>query len=325
MSAEYVQATYIHQYGIPYVSGMVAADLHVHVNPGADAVRNTEDILDDAARQGVDIVGLTDHDMTHHIPDAIEIARKIGIKLIPGVESTAISELMYDLKRKQWAPRHIRIWNFSGESSPPLTNAPVSELLREVNSRRRSQTGWEDVMVSIAHPELGDISMTEAEIVALIAAWGRDGANIRDKFNIEVHNGASVHVDNVSRTVRKLIGKHRLLQGLSGRVENVLPSYSSNKRAKVIFQKYQHLLGGVDAGSDSHGLHVGEVVVFHDPKVPTAQAVRNRQVAIMEQRVLRPMTLDEFTVGKYKGDRLERQRRKGENGIILFEKGRVYG
>jgi len=60
-------------------------DLHSHTD-FSDGRLTPEELLLLAARQGVDILALTDHDTTEGIPRAQIAAAKYGVHLIPGVE-----------------------------------------------------------------------------------------------------------------------------------------------------------------------------------------------------------------------------------------------
>lgn len=60
-------------------------DLHSH-STFSDGVLSPTELLNRAATQGVDVLALTDHDVTSGIAEAMAIAELLGISLIPGVE-----------------------------------------------------------------------------------------------------------------------------------------------------------------------------------------------------------------------------------------------
>ncbi len=64
------------------------ADLHVH-SLASDGTMSPEEVVAFAARVGVGVMALTDHDTTMGIPSAISAASKWGVRLIPGIEMTA--------------------------------------------------------------------------------------------------------------------------------------------------------------------------------------------------------------------------------------------
>jgi predicted metal-dependent phosphoesterase TrpH len=60
-------------------------DLHSH-SIYSDGVLSPGELLRRAATQGVDVLALTDHDVTTGIAEARTVAREVGIYLVPGVE-----------------------------------------------------------------------------------------------------------------------------------------------------------------------------------------------------------------------------------------------
>lgn len=60
-------------------------DLHVHSNR-SDGTDDPATLLDHAARTGLDVVALTDHDTFAGWEQAVAAARRLGVGLIPGVE-----------------------------------------------------------------------------------------------------------------------------------------------------------------------------------------------------------------------------------------------
>jgi predicted metal-dependent phosphoesterase TrpH len=61
------------------------ADLHTHSN-ASDGQLAPADLLQQAARRGLSILALTDHDTTLGLPEAAAAARTLGIRFIPGIE-----------------------------------------------------------------------------------------------------------------------------------------------------------------------------------------------------------------------------------------------
>jgi len=66
-------------------------DLHCHTN-ASDGSLGLVELLQRAAKQGVDILAITDHDTTAVYPEAIAIARDNAIQLIPAVEISAVGD-----------------------------------------------------------------------------------------------------------------------------------------------------------------------------------------------------------------------------------------
>ena len=63
-------------------------DLHTH-STASDGVLAPAALVAAAARAGVDVLGLTDHDSLDALPEAVAAAREAGIVLVPGVELSA--------------------------------------------------------------------------------------------------------------------------------------------------------------------------------------------------------------------------------------------
>lgn len=64
-------------------------DFHTHTN-ASDGKFSVHDLLSLAKASGVDIMSITDHDTTDNLNAAIEEGKKIGIKIIPGIELSTL-------------------------------------------------------------------------------------------------------------------------------------------------------------------------------------------------------------------------------------------
>lgn len=60
-------------------------DLHTH-SIHSDGTLSPEELVSAAARNGVNVLALTDHDTTDGVAEATERARTLGIELLPGIE-----------------------------------------------------------------------------------------------------------------------------------------------------------------------------------------------------------------------------------------------
>ncbi|MCW5954460.1 MAG: PHP domain-containing protein, partial [Propionibacteriaceae bacterium] len=60
-------------------------DLHAHsaISDGTDA---PSELVAEAARAGLDVVALTDHDTFDGVPEALAAATAAGVRVVPGVE-----------------------------------------------------------------------------------------------------------------------------------------------------------------------------------------------------------------------------------------------
>ena len=65
---------------------MEKIDLHIHTTC-SDGVLNPYEVIDEAYKNDVKIISITDHDtISAYTEDLIEYTKKKGIKLIPGIE-----------------------------------------------------------------------------------------------------------------------------------------------------------------------------------------------------------------------------------------------
>lgn len=70
-------------------SGKLVFDLHSH-SICSDGFLSPSKLVERAHQNGVKVLSLTDHDTMSGIPEALEAARRFGIKIIPGVEISTI-------------------------------------------------------------------------------------------------------------------------------------------------------------------------------------------------------------------------------------------
>ena len=64
------------------------SDLHTH-STESDGVLTPAELVSEAARLGVSVIALTDHDTLSGLPEAISAGESLGITVIPGVELSA--------------------------------------------------------------------------------------------------------------------------------------------------------------------------------------------------------------------------------------------
>ncbi|MDK2947540.1 MAG: phosphoribosyl 1,2-cyclic phosphate 1,2-diphosphodiesterase [Methanolobus sp.] len=63
-------------------------DLHCHTNI-SDSSMSIHDTIEHAAKKGITHLGITDHDTTIDLKEAISIGEDLGIEIIPGIEISA--------------------------------------------------------------------------------------------------------------------------------------------------------------------------------------------------------------------------------------------
>jgi hypothetical protein len=71
------------------------ADLHVHtcLSPCADVTMSPRRIVAEAARRGLDIVAITDHNSAENVPAALRAARGTAVAVLPGMEVCSSEEV----------------------------------------------------------------------------------------------------------------------------------------------------------------------------------------------------------------------------------------
>jgi hypothetical protein len=71
------------------------ADLHIHttLSPCGDLEMHPVNIVSEAARKGIDIIGITDHNSTRHCPLISKLAAEKGIFVLQGAEVTTKEEV----------------------------------------------------------------------------------------------------------------------------------------------------------------------------------------------------------------------------------------
>lgn len=70
-------------------------DLHIHsvLSPCADITMTPGNIIETAAKKGINIISITDHNSAKNIASALEIAKEKDIYLIPGIEVQSKEEI----------------------------------------------------------------------------------------------------------------------------------------------------------------------------------------------------------------------------------------
>jgi len=71
------------------------ADLHIHtcLSPCTELDMSPESILTAAKKKGIDIIGICDHNSSENSPGVFNAAKKMPIKVLPGLEVTSQEEV----------------------------------------------------------------------------------------------------------------------------------------------------------------------------------------------------------------------------------------
>ncbi|XP_006649539.1 5'-3' exoribonuclease [Oryza brachyantha] len=93
--------------------GSVLFELHSHSNH-SDGFLSPSALVERAHRNGVKVLALTDHDTMAGIPEAMSAAQKFGMRIIPGVEISAL----YSPREIAGAGEHVHILAYYGMCGP---------------------------------------------------------------------------------------------------------------------------------------------------------------------------------------------------------------
>ncbi|XP_065850226.1 uncharacterized protein [Euphorbia lathyris] len=107
----------------------VVFELHCH-SKCSDGYLSPTKVVERAHANGVKVLSLTDHDTMAGIPEAIEAARKFGIKIIPGVE---ISTMYHSRNPEAEEPVHVLAYYSSCGPGKP---EEVEKLLANIRDGR---------------------------------------------------------------------------------------------------------------------------------------------------------------------------------------------
>ncbi len=89
------------------------ADLHIHtcLSPCAELEMGPRNIVREARRQGLDVIGICDHNTSENTPAVMHAARGTGVKVLPGMEVTSREEAhvlaLFDGLEQAWALQRV--------------------------------------------------------------------------------------------------------------------------------------------------------------------------------------------------------------------------
>lgn len=99
-------------------------DLHIHtcLSPCADLGMGPRTIVNRATEQGLDVVGISDHNSAENVPAVVRAARGTALKILPGMEVTSIEEVhilaVFDSVDKALRLQEIVYEHLPGENDP---------------------------------------------------------------------------------------------------------------------------------------------------------------------------------------------------------------
>ena len=268
---------------------MSRVDLHLHSN-ASDGRLNPEDIVAEAARLGLKVISITDHDTVKGIAPAVAAARSYpDLRIIPGVElSTEASQsevhilgYFIDYENKDLVARLEKMRNFRVERAQAMI-ARLNDLGVSIDWSRVCEIANGG---SVGRPHLAQAMLEKGYITA-----------IREAFDGYLERGGPAYVDRKKispeaavRLIRQVKGlpvlAHPLYiddleamidrlsaEGLMG-LEAYYRDYSTEDISLLedIAGRYDLVLNG---GNDYHGLDDQNEFMIGSVEVPFSAAER---------------------------------------------------
>jgi predicted metal-dependent phosphoesterase TrpH len=128
-------------------------DLQSH-STHSDGALEAAEVVERAARAGVELLALSDHDTVSGVAEALQAGKRHGVRVVPAVEISAI-----DADAQQ--PRELHILGYGIDHAGPVLTARLAEFLADREQRT--------LRMAAALKELG-FELDEAEIEGRIAA-----------------------------------------------------------------------------------------------------------------------------------------------------------
>ncbi|KAB8090590.1 hypothetical protein EE612_015814 [Oryza sativa] len=255
--------------------GSVLFELHSHSNH-SDGFLSPSELVERAHRNGVKVLALTDHDTMAGIPEAVSAAHRFGMRIIPGVEISAL----YSPKEIAGTGEHVHILAYYGMCGPSrfddlermLSNIRDGRYLRARNmlaklDRLKVPIKWEHV-TKIAGE---GVAPGRLHIARAMVEMGHI-ENIRQAFNKYIGDDGPAYAtgsEPFAETVVQLINRtggisalahpwalknpDAVMRALKGAGLNALEVYRSDGKVdgfSELAEKYDLLKIG---GSDFHG------------------------------------------------------------------------
>jgi predicted metal-dependent phosphoesterase TrpH len=135
------------------VSGPIRFDLQSH-STHSDGALEAAEVVERAARAGVELLALSDHDTVSGVAEALRAGERYGVRVVPAVEISAIDA---DAE----TPRELHILGYNIDHTDPALTARLAEFLADREQRT--------LRMAAALQELG-FELEEAQLQERIAA-----------------------------------------------------------------------------------------------------------------------------------------------------------
>ncbi|MCL4538577.1 MAG: PHP domain-containing protein [Bacteroidetes bacterium] len=143
------------------------ADLHIHtcLSPCADLEMSPQNIVREAKRKGLEVIGICDHNSAENVPAVEKNARKEGIGVIGGMEVTSKEEVhilaLFDVEDKLFSLQEIVYDQLNGTNDERLygEQVVVNENEEVVGFNRKLLIGASEItltrLVDLIHERNG--------------------------------------------------------------------------------------------------------------------------------------------------------------------------
>lgn len=263
------------------------ADLHLH-SIYSDAADTIEQLCELSVKRNLTHISIVDHDMTMHIPESIEMAKKYNLQIIPGIEISA-----FDFKRN----RPVHIFGYGIEA----TSEHILRLCDPLQQRRHAHGIWmAEKIIEAGYPLNLEEALSYAKtsgilfkqhIMRALTKANPDTAEYMHLYKGLFVKGGLVPEDikyvDAFEAVKAIkadgglvvvahpgqLNSYELIEelvliGLDG-VDLIHPDHDENDHAKVraLAQKYDLFMTG---GSDYHGIysHDMDLETYYITEVP---------------------------------------------------------
>ncbi|MEO8539344.1 MAG: PHP domain-containing protein [bacterium] len=166
---------------------MAIGDFHLHSN-ASDGVHSPTWVMETAARNGVKVLSLTDHDTTEGLAEAQAAADRLGLRLIPGMEiSTDVGKVDAHLLAFGFDPSSKELQDFM----QTMRNGRKERLTKIVSILRENGMQVEESRVlEIA----GEASVGRPHVARALVERGYV-SNVQEAFDIWLGNGKPADVN----------------------------------------------------------------------------------------------------------------------------------
>lgn len=219
-------------------------DLHSHTLI-SDGTLSPTALVERAHAAGVDVLALTDHDVTDGIPEAQVAAATVGLKLVPGVEVSVT-----------WGSQTVHIVGLGVDPATPALQAGLAGM-REFRVWRAEEIGRRLAKAGIADAHAGALRYAQGALVSrthfarflVEAGRARDLRGVFKKFLVQ---GKPGYVPGQWATLEQAVGWIRAAGGQAV-VAHPARYKVSATRLYAMLGEFRELGGvGIEVVSGSH-------------------------------------------------------------------------